>query len=176
MKKIKRNEFVDNCEDSLRSVSARFGLKLIATRIDKWYTVAEFANDTTGVIFRYERRESLVHIELAALQSGKIVPLPASVRDDTPLSTVPLGDVLIALGASDEACQAGSSKATIRHRIDRQVSALEAHATNVLEGDFASFATAGKYLKSRLNARRRPISASDKEAFLTQFPQLRKFL
>ena len=176
MKEIKRNIFVNDCEDSLRSLAIRFALKLTGTTLDKWYSAAEFTNSTTGIIFRKERRDHLVHVEVAKLRDGKVVPQPLIIRDDTLLLTIPLHDVLTALGASAEAFQNQIRTTTIREQIDWQVRALEVHATSVLEGDFSSFNLAANSLKRRLNARRRPLSESDKEALLTQFPQLRKHI
>jgi hypothetical protein len=166
MTKIKRDEFIDACESALGPLSVRFRLKLNTTRVHQWYSVAEFSNETTGVIFHVERRERFVQLELAALAAGKVEPRPPIIHQDTSLSTLPLSDVIASKGVANEPIGIDFCRLTIAEQIERLVGDLTAYATDVLAGDFSSFDRAEKRFKDRLQSRSGPIGASDREAFL----------
>ena len=153
MKKLAKNEFVLCCDQAIAELLADHSFRLSSTRIDRWFTRAEFVNATTGLVFRHEIRDQRVFLDIARLVDGKIERQPLLIKANSILHCYSFDDYLLVSQANAGIASHLERKTPACEQVRWYAEQLRQHGVELLMGEFGVFSELDTVLKDRLMLR-----------------------
>lgn len=145
-------------KEAIRPLANRFGLRVISEVDRPNYAEVRYANGTTGLSVAVDWSEFRPFLRLYELKDGKFPEHPISYSSSDRLQTFDVDDLLLlraGSGAPVGKMLGERSTVAAARLLAEYASALESQASDVLSGEFASFAELDKIVKERAQGLRR---------------------
>jgi hypothetical protein len=145
-------DFNELCELAFAPLSQQYGLRLMSSTKDRATRTWTVGNSTTAIKVVYEAPENYLAVLLCRLFDGQLFEYKGEIRPDTSLSCFDANDLLIIrgaqlpIGAEDNTQQ---RRATLLQRLVTYAQLLQAHADDIMIGNFEVFAALDAIVKQR---------------------------